>query len=226
MKNFIYFTLISFLFISCSSGSDDAPDTAPTPPTLIAPANNILCLDNSIVFQWINPVTVNNSNTKYQIQIAKDNQFSQIVKNVEGISNSLTITLEKNTAYYWRIKATDNQSLLSEYSAIFKFYTAGEAVVNHLPFLPELVFPTINSVLNTTTAKLNWTAVDVDKTDILVYDVYFGTVNPPTLKISENLVVPSLDVTLNPSKEYFWKIVVKDNKGGEAIGQTWKFKTN
>lgn len=110
MKDFIYFTLISFLFISCSSGSDDAPDTVPTPPTLIAPANNILCLDDSIVFQWNNPVTVNNSNTNYQIQIAKDNQFSQIVKNVEGISNSLTITLEKNTAYYWRIKATDNQS--------------------------------------------------------------------------------------------------------------------
>lgn len=99
-------------------------------------------------------------------------------------------------------------------------------MVNHLPFLPELVFPTINSVLNTTTAKLNWTAVDVDKTDILVYDVYFGMVNPPTLKISENLVVPSLDVTLNPSKEYFWKVVIKDNKGGETIGQTWKFKTN
>lgn len=226
MKNFIYYTLISFLFISCSNTGDDSTDTAPIAPTLIAPANNILCLDNSVSFQWNIPVDVNNNTTSYQIQIAKDNQFSQIVKSADGISNSHTITLEKNTAYYWRIKATDNQSLLSEYSATFKFYTAGEAVINHLPFLPELVFPTANSILSTTTAKLSWTAIDVDKTDILVYDVYFGTVNPPTSKISENLLLPTFDVTLNPSKEYFWKVVVKDNKGGETIGQTWKFKTN
>ncbi|MBA0883384.1 glycoside hydrolase family 78 protein [Flavobacterium undicola] len=226
MKNFIYYTLISFLFISCSSGGDDSTDTAPIAPTLIAPANNILCIDNSVSFQWNIPVDANKNTTSYQIQIAKDSQFSQIVKSAEGTSNSQTIALEKNTAYYWRIKATDNQSLLSEYSTTFKFYTAGEAVINHLPFLPELVQPTINSVLNTTTAKLSWTAIDVDKTDILTYDVYFGTANPPTSKISENIAVTSVDVTLNPSKEYFWKVVVKDNKGGETMGQTWKFKTN
>lgn len=226
MKNFIYYTLISFLFISCSGGGDDSTDTPPIAPTLITPVNNSLCLDNSVNFQWNIPVNANNNTTNYQIQIAKDNQFLQIVKSAQGISNSQTITLEKNTAYYWRIKVTDNQSLLSEYSTTYKFYTAGEAAINHLPFLPELVFPTINSVVNTATAKLNWTAVDVDKTDILVYDVYFGTVNPPTLKISKNLTVTTLDVTLNPSKEYFWKVIVKDNKGGETTGQTWKFKTN
>ncbi|HJR99814.1 MAG TPA: hypothetical protein VJ780_02660, partial [Flavobacterium sp.] len=162
----------------------------------------------------------------YQIQIAKDNQFSQIIKNITTISDFQTIELEKNTAYYWRIKATDNQSSLSEYSSTFKFYTAGEAVINHLPFLPELVLPTINSVLNTTSTKLSWTAVDVDATDVLVYDIYFGTTNPPTLKISENLSVPTIDVQLGSSKEYFWKVVIKDNKGGETTGQTWKFKTN
>ncbi|RVT80067.1 hypothetical protein EOD40_02850 [Flavobacterium sufflavum] len=226
MKNFIYYTLIGFLFVSCSNTGDDSTDTAPIAPNLIAPENNILCIDNSVNFQWNIPVAVNNTSTSYQIQIAKDSQFSQIVKSAEGTSNSQTIALEKNTAYYWRIKATDNQSLLSEYSTTFKFYTAGEAVINHLPFLPELVQPTINSVFNTTTAKLSWTAVDVDKTDILTYDVYFGTVNPPTSKISENLAVTTLDVTLNPSKEYFWKVVVKDNKGGETTGQIWKFKTN
>lgn len=226
MKNFIYYTIISFLFISCSASGDDPTDTAPIAPTLIAPANNILCIDNSVNFQWNASTDTNNDVITYQIQIAKDNQFTQIVKSIEGTSNSQTITLEKNTAYYWRIKAKDNQNSSSEYSATFKFYTAGDAVINHLPFLPELVFPTINSVLNTTTAKLSWSAVDVDATDILTYDVYFGTVNPPTQKISENLSAKSVDVTLNPSKEYYWKVVVKDNKGGETSGQTWKFKTN
>ncbi len=226
MKHFIYYTIIGFLFISCSSGGDDSTDTAPIAPTLIAPVNNILCLDNSVNFQWNIPVDKNNNNTSYQIQIAKDSQFSQIVKTAEGTSNSQTITLEKNTAYYWRIKTTDSQTSLSTYSSTFKFYTSGEAVINHLPFLPELMLPTANAVLNTTTAKLSWTAVDVDATDILTYDVYFGTANPPTSKISENLAVTTIDITLNPSTEYYWKVVVKDNKGGETTGQTWKFKTN
>lgn len=225
MKKIIYYTIISFLFISCSGGGDDTNETTPVAPTLVAPANNELCLNNSVDFEWDLAAEANKT-TSYQIQIAKDNQFSQIVKNINTVSDFQTIELEKNTAYYWRIKATDNQSSLSEYSTTFKFYTAGEAVINHLPFSPELVLPTSNSILNTTTTKLSWTATDVDATDVLVYDIYFGTVNPPTQKVGENLNTPTFDVNLNTGKEYYWKVVVKDNKGGETTGQIWKFKTN
>jgi hypothetical protein len=56
--------------------------------------------------------------------------------------------------------------------------------------------------------------------------VYFGTVNPPTEKIIENNTAKNIDVTLVPAKEYFWKVVVKDGKGGETVGQIWRFKTN
>jgi hypothetical protein len=225
MKKFIYYTIIGFLFISCSNGGDDTNNTTPIAPTLVAPANNKLCLDNSVDFEW-DITAVANKTTSYQIQIAKDNQFTQIVKNINAVSDFQTIQLEKNMAYYWRIKATDSQNSLSNYSVTFKFYTAGEAVTNHLPFLPELVLPASNSVLNTATTKLSWTTTDVDATDILVYDVYFGTTNPPTQKISENLAATTLDVNLNSSQEYYWKVLIKDNKGGETTGQVWKFKTN
>lgn len=98
--------------------------------------------------------------------------------------------------------------------------------MNHLPFSSELVEPTVNKILNTITVNLKWNANAVDTTDILVYDVYFSSTNPPTAKISENLTSKTKDVRLEPAKEYFWKVVVKDNKGGETIGQIWKFKTN
>lgn len=228
MKHFIFYIVIGFLSISCSSGGDNlaADNTKPIAPTLVAPANNKLCLDNSVDFQWNFPVAANNNTTSYQIQIAKDNQFTQIVKSINAVSDFQTIQLEKNTAYYWRIKATDSQNSLSDYSTTFKFYTAGEAVTNHLPFLPELVLPIFNAVLNTATTKLSWTATDADATDVLVYDVYFGTTTTPTQKISENLTTTTLNVNLNTGKEYYWKVVVKDNKGGETTGQIWKFKTN
>jgi hypothetical protein len=231
MKNFIYLSIIGLLFISCGGGGGDDPipevkNAAPSTPTLVAPSDNKLCVNNIVLFQWNEAKDPNNDAITYQLQVAKDNQFSQIVKTVEKAINTEGFQLEKGVAYYWRIKATDSKGLSGSYSATYKFYTASEAVVNHLPFSPELVQPVLNTVLNTTTASLKWNATDVDVTDVLTYDVYFGTSNPPIVKFKENATAKTLDVTLEPAKEYFWKVVVKDNKGGETIGQVWKFKTN
>jgi hypothetical protein len=237
MKHFISLSIIGLLFISCGGGGGDDPSPTPTPtpevknvapttPTLVTPTDNKLCLDNTVTFQWNVSTDANKDPIIYQIQVAKDNTFSQIAKTAEGATVGQTIALDKNTAYYWRIKATDSKGLSSEYSPTYKFYTAGVAVVNHLPFAPELLQPAVNTTLNVTTATLEWNASDVDVTDVLTYDVYFGTTNPPTVKLKENATVKTLAVTLEPAKEYFWKVVVKDNKGGETVGQIWKFKTN
>ncbi|MFH6986577.1 hypothetical protein ACHRVW_02410 [Flavobacterium collinsii] len=230
MKNFISLTIIGLLFAACGggddSGSPEAVNAAPTVPALKAPIDNKLCVDNTVSFQWDLSTDSNKDAITYQIQVAKENTFAQIVKSSEVTTNDTSIALEKNTAYYWRVKATDSKGLASSYSSTFKLYTSGDAVVNHLPFSPELIQPAVNSLLNTTTASLKWKAADVDSNDVLTYDVYFGKTNPPTAKISENTSATSLDVTLEPTTQYFWKIVVKDNKGGETIGQIWKFKTN
>lgn len=234
MKNLIYLSIVGLLFISCGGGGDDPAPTptpevknvAPTIPTLVTPTDNKLCVDNTVAFQW-NPATdANKDAIVYQIQVAKDNAFVQIVKTTEASTAGQTIALDKNTAYYWRIKATDSKGLSSDYSPTYKFYTAGDAVVNHLPFSPEIVEPALNTVLSTTTATLKWNAADVDATDVLTYDVYFGTTNPPTVKIVDNASAKTKEVTLEAAKECFWKVVVKDNKGGETIGQVWRFKTN
>lgn len=228
MQKFIYLSIIGFLIISCS-GSGDNPtptNTAPSIPTLVIPTDNKLCVDNTVAFQWNQSTDTNNDPVTYQIQVAKDNAFAQIVKTAEGLTTGQTVALEKNMAYYWRIKATDSKGSSSDYSPTYKFYTSGDAVINHLPFSPQLVEPAVNTILNITTATLKWNATDVDATDVLVYDVYFGTTNPPIGKISENSTSNTKDVTLEPAKEYFWKVVAKDNKGGETIGQVWKFKTN
>lgn len=217
------------MVVACSSGGDDQPEVinaAPTVPSLTAPADNKLCLNTAVVFEWKPATDVNNDAITYQLQVAKDNLFTQIIntENVQILSKS--INLEKNTAYYWRVKSTDSKGLSSAYSSTSKFYTSVEAVVNHLPFSPDLVAPNQNVVLNTLNTTLKWNATDVDAIDVLTYDIYFGTTLNPTTKIKENSTSKSFDVTLESSKEYFWRIVVKDNKGGETTGQIWKFKTN
>jgi hypothetical protein len=229
MKKYISIAIVSLFLISCGGDDSEAiapSNAAPTIPGLVAPVNNKLCIGNSVSFQWSSSTDTNNDPITYQIQIAKDQQFSQIVETATTVTNSIISVLEKGTVYYWRVKATDDQNLSSEYSTVYSFYTSGDAVVNYLPFSPVLVQPIVNSVLNGATATLEWNATDVDVSDKLVFDVYFGTDNPPTAKISENKEAKKLDVAVQSSKEYYWKVVVRDNKGGETIGQIWKFKTN
>ncbi|GAA3724606.1 MULTISPECIES: hypothetical protein [Flavobacterium] len=233
MKNSIYLSIICLVFAACGSGGGDDPvtppvvNTAPTVPVLSLPADNKLCLDNNVSFQWNASTDEQKDAIVYQIQIAKDNAFSQIVSTLDNSSLSTSaLALDKNTAYYWRVKATDSKGLSSAYSSTFKFYTAGVAVVNHLPFAPALISPEMNVALSTTTASLQWNASDVDTADVLTYDVYFGTANPPTEKVSDSKSEKTVDVTIEPGKQYYWQVTVKDNKGGETVGQVWKFKTN
>lgn len=229
MRKYIY-SVISFLLLSCSGGDDTSKtvkNTAPTTPTLTVPTNNKLCIDNTVSFEWNASTDAEGNPITYQLQIATDNQFTQIVKTAESSMASSTATLSKGIAYYWRVKATDSKNASSNYSSTYSFYTEAVAVTNHLPFMPQLVLPEFNATINGTTATLSWTASDVDTNDALTYDVYLGATNPPTAKVGTAITATSLSTsTLLPDTNYYWKVVVKDNKGGETIGQVWSFKTN
>ena len=51
MRNLLYITALSISLWSCGGGGGDEPtpvNTAPTIPTLASPANNSLCIDNSM----------------------------------------------------------------------------------------------------------------------------------------------------------------------------------
>lgn len=233
MKNSVYIAnlVLGTLLFSCSSGGGDATpeskNTAPTVPVLSSPTNNKLCIDNSVSFQWNTSTDAEKNPIVYQIQVATDNQFTQIVKTTEVSSNGTTIGLDKGKAYYWRVKATDSKSASSNYSTTYSLYTEGVALSNHLPFLPQLVSPDLSAIILATSATLKWTASDADTNDVLSYDVYLDTNNPPTSKVGSSIATTALDVNaLQTSKIYYWKVVAKDNKGGETIGQVWNFKTN
>lgn len=232
MKKIKIFTLISIglLVVSCGgSGGDDpapTPNTPPTTPTLVGPTDKSLCISNLLSFTWNKSTDSQNDAITYQIQIATDNQFTQIVNSANVSDNVYSITLDKGKAYYWRVKATDSKNSSSDYSSTFGLYTEASAISNHLPFMPELIKPITNSSVSTT-VDLEWNASDVDASDILSYDVYFGTDKNNLSASKTNLSTKTTQLTgLQAASTYYWKVVVKDNKGGETIGQIWNFKTN
>ena len=233
MKKYIYIITLSTLIWSCGgSGGGDTPpppppeNKAPSTPTLVYPTNNLLCINNVLDFNWNAATDPEGDAITYQVQVATDANFTQIVHTVTETSTVRTLSLEKGIAYYWRVKATDSKNLSSSYSSTNQFYTEGNGVSNYLPFSPVLVSPTLNTTETGTTTTLQWTASDVDTSDVLTYDVYFDTVNPPVAIASSNLTTNTLDVSLTASTTYYWKVVVKDDKGGQTIGQIWSFVTD
>jgi len=231
MKKYLYLILVVNFLIACGGSGDDLESIAvvenktPSIPVLMAPVNNLLCTDNTVTFNWGSSLDLDGDTINYTMQIATDNLFLQIVLDTNIKETKTTFTLDKGKAYYWRVKATDSKNESSSFSSIFQFYTEGIASENHSPFSPGLVSPKLSSVVQTTTATLEWTASDVDN-DTLVFDIFFGTQNPPLQKLSANQSETILNVEVASSKEYFWKVVVKDLKGAQAIGQVWNFKTD
>ena len=231
MKKYLYLILVVNFLIACGGSGDDLESIAvvenktPSIPVLMAPVNNLLCTDNTVTFNWGSSLDLDGDTINYTMQIATDNLFLQIVLDTNIKETKTTFTLDKGKAYYWRVKATDSKNESSSFSSIFQFYTEGIASENHSPFSPVLVSPKLSSVLQTTTSTLEWTASDVDN-DTLVFDIFFGTQNPPLQKLSATLSETILHVEVASSKEYFWKVVVKDSKGAQSIGQVWNFKTD
>jgi hypothetical protein len=230
MRKIIFIITFSSILFSC--GGDGVEDldpvllnSAPSRPVLTSPINGQLCIDNTVSFQWNSSTDPDNDVITYEIQVATDNQFNQIAHTLTGSSTSQSISLDRGIAYYWRVKATDSENLSSNYSDTFNFYTEGVGVSNYLPFSPDLVTPTLNATIQTTSITLEWTASDVDANDVLTFDVFFGTDNPPTTRIGDNQAENTLDVDIIAATNYYWYVVVKDDQGGETIGQIWNFKT-
>jgi len=232
MKKFIFTLVLGTTLWSCGGGGGDTPpppppaNKAPTTPTLVYPTNNLLCINNVLDFNWNAATDPEGDAITYQVQVATDANFTQIVHTVSETTTVRTLSLEKGIAYYWRVRATDSKNLSSSYSSTNQFYTEGNGISNYLPFSPVLVSPTLNSTETGTTTTLQWTASDVDTSDVLTYDVYFDTVNPPVAMESSNVTTNTINVSLTASTNYYWKVVVKDDKGGQTIGQIWSFVTD
>ncbi len=229
MKKISFLFISSIMLLACSSGgdgdSDPAPakNVAPTIPSLNAPTNNLICINNTVSFNWNASTDADGDAINYQLDIATDANFTQNLVSNTIIGLTKEVTLEKGKYYYWRVKAIDKKNNASAYTPVYKFYTEMAASLNHVPFLPVLVSPSLNASVSTSSASLSWTATDSDG-DSLKYDVYFGTANPPTQKVASDITTASYTTSaLTSGTKYYWNVVVKDGKGGNTIGQVWYF---
>ncbi|HEY9187446.1 MAG TPA: T9SS type A sorting domain-containing protein [Ignavibacteria bacterium] len=94
--------------------------TVPLVPVLIYPANNDSNLTTTILFKWNSSLLA----TQYQIYIALDSLFTNIINDTTWISDTtyLMNSLNNNTRYYWKVRAK-NLVGYSNFSTFRKFKT-------------------------------------------------------------------------------------------------------
>ncbi|OEK08033.1 hypothetical protein A8C32_16385 [Flavivirga aquatica] len=228
MTKILIFIGLGLLLFSCGGGdsSEGTKNNVPSSPALMDPTNNLLCIDNDLTFTWGASADQDGDAIKYLLEIATDNQFAEIAHSF-GDLNATTkaVLLEKGKAFYWRVKAKDKEGE-SDYSNVYQLYTEGEGEVNHLPFSPTLVTPVNDENVSNTSVVLAWGARDVDTDDVLTYDVYLDSNASPTTQLLINHSSKNYTVSLVAGTTYYWKVIVKDDKGGKTIGQVWSFSVN
>jgi len=238
-----YFSFIfTLLLVSCGGGGGDdsggggGVDPPPPPPTpakatLVAPANNKTCETGTSVSDTQSTVTFNwnasaNTNT-YDVRITNLNTSTATNKN--GVaSTSTTATLDKGVPYSWRVTSKNTSSTTTTPSDLWKFYLAGDGVVNYAPFPADLKTPASGSTVTLSEGKatFTWDGSDPDSGDTLSYTVYVDKVDgkqTPTSALSD-LSSESVDVELEASSTYYWRVKTSDGTNA-SYSIIYSFKT-
>jgi hypothetical protein len=101
---------------------------------------------------------------------------------------------------------------------------AAAAWINVPPDVPNDSLPQDSARAVSPYLDLRWTCIDSNYLDQVVYDVYFGTVNPPPFVVSKTSAVYDPG-TMPFGTTYYWRIVAKDNSGDSTVSPLWTFTT-
>ena len=221
--------LLVILMTACPGSKDDGPDLDemgdPGSVSLVFPDNNSECtegatvndMQSAITFQW----QASENADSYEVNVKNlDNGETQ---KTESLTNESTITLSSNTPYEWFVITKSDNSETAPESATWKFYNAGEGVVNYAPFPAEAFYPQRGGTISANTSvALEWKGDDVDN-DITEFEVFFGTEATASTSMgvsSENTMI----VNIASGKSYYWQVKTVDGTGNTSISEIFDFK--
>ena len=231
MKNYKHFTsfILVLLLVHCQKTELPAD---PGIANLISPVDKETCLDgvsvndtqSNVTFQWSTATGA----LSYELEIA--NLLTQNTQIYSSDTNELSIALSKAEPYSWLVRSIGETGTTPSVSDPWKFYLAGDAVVNYAPFPAELITP--RSGANTTPdinnlVILRWAADDVDN-DLNRFEVYLDAIDGTTLnqEIGYLAQETQLEVEVENNTVYYWKIVAIDLNGNQSSSGVYTFRTN
>jgi len=206
------------LFTAADLGGygDNEPPYEPSNPF---PANGATDVSRTVTLQWTGGDPNPEDTVYYDLYFGTSSPPPLMASSLTMESYEVT-DLDPGTMYYWQIIARDNWDATTE-GQIWQFTT----LPNDPPFEPVNPIPPDGGTDIDTNANLSWQCNDPNPGDTLVFDVYFGTVDPPPMVASDLAELTYDPGALEQGTMYYWYIVARDNWGAETTGPTWSFTT-
>ena len=227
----LLFGALILLVNSCAPEEPVVPIN-PSAPTLISPANDETCLDGTSIndsqsnvdFRWSSAANA----LSYELVVT--NLLTQSSQTYPATSNQTTVALTKSEPYSWSVKSIGEVGSIPSLSTQWKFYLAGDAVINYAPFPSELISPRSGANVTPDINKLielNWNALDVDD-DLAQFEVYLDKSDATTLIKSLEFQTEevSIEVEVENNTTYFWKIIAIDTNQNNSSSGVYSFRTN
>ena len=232
MKRIILLFGSLILLVNSCTPEEPVVPINPSAPTLISPANDETCLDGTSIndsqsnvdFRWSSAANA----LSYELVVT--NLLTQSSQTYPATSNQTTVALTKAEPYNWSVKSIGEVGSIPSQSTQWKFYLAGDAVVNFAPFPSELispqsganVTPDINNLI-----KLQWNASDVDD-DLAQFEVYLDKNDATTIikTIAYQTEEESIEIDVENGSTYYWKIIAIDTNQNQSSSGVYTFRTN
>ena len=226
------FWLLFLLLWACTQeeAAEESNDIFPGLFNLVYPENGSACLDGIKINKTQSKVTFiwNSSKNANQYEVEIINLNDNYTQTFQSNERTIMVTLKHGEPYAWSVTSFVNSSS-SITSKEWKFYLAGDGIVNYAPFPPELISPRPSGKVNINSSGqvlLSWTSSDVDG-DLSTYELYLdkndGTTLLQTFDEVENTVETGVNV--DPGLTYFWKIIAKDRNGNSSSSGVYSFVT-
>ena len=221
----IILVLFSVLLMGCKKKS------APKPPeaaTLVFPIKDSECttgLDlneetSEIEFKWM----ASDHTESYELRVTNLNTNITQTLNTKTISGKLPIA--KGEPFSWLVRSRNTKVSETASSSTWHFYNAGY-LSTHPPFPAQLVSPQNGTSLFKDINNeiiLEWSAADVDN-DIIGFDIYFSTENPPLdLIASPTSTKRNEVVSVSSNTIYYWRVITRDGEGNTSQSGVFSFR--
>ncbi len=235
-KTLKYFSFLIFLiFFNCDDGYDSNQfntigsgiPLSSFKAKLKIPQNNRTCFTgksisettSEVSFEWTDQIETDFAEERYYYILEITDLNTNTTKSITPIlRNSTVVVLTKGVPYSWKIitKSLSDQSIVVS-SEIFRFYLAGNGIVNYVPFPAELKTPVSGSTVSIDTEDMvtfKWEGSDPDAGDTLVYTLFVDAVDGEQLppQTQTNLSSNTFKVKLDSDTIYYWRVETSDGK--------------
>ncbi|MCX6153524.1 MAG: T9SS type A sorting domain-containing protein [Candidatus Kapabacteria bacterium] len=158
--------------------------------------------------------------TSYNIQVASDKNFNNIVDGMTGdITSQFGATrLNQNTIYYWHVSAVNSDGD-SPWSTVWSFKTGFNG-----PEIVSLKSPEDNAIKIKLDSSLNWNSAKYAK----YYHIQLSDVNTFATKLidTNNVIPTTLKLKgLTNFKTYYWRVQSVSDSGATVWSDVWSFRS-